>query len=101
MQSTWWTGPQSVKPFFFVTLTYGSWTANRMDSLYQTVNGLVGNVDWGESLTVVACEFPGLNTFSKLWEECTQDEARLIVIEEKMGATEYQSLTIQRRSLKR
>ena len=32
-----------------------------MDSLYQTVNGLVGNVDWGESLTVVACEFPGLN----------------------------------------
>ena len=33
-----------------------------MDSLYQTVNGLVGNVDWGESLAVVACEFPGLNT---------------------------------------
>ena len=34
-----------------------------MDSLYQTVNGLVGNVDWGESLTVVSCEFPGLNSF--------------------------------------
>ena len=32
-----------------------------MDSLYQTVNGLVGNVDWGESLTVVSCDFPGLN----------------------------------------
>ena len=32
-----------------------------MDSLYQTVNGLVGNVDWGESLTVAACEFRGLN----------------------------------------
>ena len=32
-----------------------------MDSLYQTVNGLVGNMDWGESLTVVACEFLGPN----------------------------------------
>ena len=47
---------------FLFNLTYGSWTVNRMDSLYQTVNGLVGNVDWGESLTVIACEFPGLNT---------------------------------------
>ena len=35
-----------------------------MDSLYQTVNGLVGNVDWGESLTVATCEFPGPNSFS-------------------------------------
>ena len=34
-----------------------------MDSLYQTVNGLVGNVDWGESLTVVSYEFWGLNSF--------------------------------------
>ena len=34
-----------------------------MDSLYQKVNGLVGNVDWGESLTVATCEFPGLNSF--------------------------------------
>ena len=33
-----------------------------MDSLHQTVNGLVGNVDWGESLSVVSCEFPGLNS---------------------------------------
>ena len=52
------TGKASV----FVTLTYSSRTANRTDSLYQTVNGLVGNVDWGESLTVASCEFPGLNT---------------------------------------
>ena len=34
-----------------------------MDSLYQTVNGIVGNVDWGESLTIAAYEFPGLNSF--------------------------------------
>jgi len=47
---------------FVLYLTYGSQTANRMDSLYQTVSGLVGNVDWGESLTVVACDLQGLNT---------------------------------------
>ena len=45
-------------------------------------NGIVGNVYWGESLAVVACDFPGLNTYSnpstllihaneesKLWHE--------------------------------
>ena len=46
---------------FVLYLTYGSRTVNRTDSLYETVNGLVGNVDWGESLTVVACKFWGLN----------------------------------------
>ena len=40
-------------------------------------------------------------TFSILWEECTQEEARLIIREETMGSTKYQALTIQRRSLKR
>ena len=53
---------QLVKPLFCY-LTYDSRTTNRTDSLYQTVNGLVGNVDWGESLTVVAYEFPGPNSF--------------------------------------
>ena len=39
-------------------------------------------------------------TFSKLWEEHTQEEeAQFIIREEKMGATEDQYLTIQRRSL--
>ena len=32
-----------------------------MDSLYQTVNGLVGNIDWGESFTIFAYEFPSPN----------------------------------------
>ena len=50
------------KTLCFVTLTYGSRTANRTDSLHQIVNGLVGNVDWGESLAIVACEFPILNS---------------------------------------
>ena len=35
---------------------------NHTDSLYQTVDGLVGNVDWGESLAVVSYEFLGLNS---------------------------------------
>ena len=33
-------------------------------------------------------------TFSRLWEECTQEEARLIIREEKMGATKDQALKI-------
>ena len=41
-------------------------------------------------------------TFSRLWEEHTQEEeARLIIREENMGATEYQAPTIGRISLKR
>ena len=35
-------------------------------------------------------------TFNRLWEECTQEEAQLIIIEESMGATKDQTLTIQR-----
>ena len=41
----------------------------------------VRNVCWKEVIT-----------FNRLWEE---EEARLIIREEKMGATEGQSLTIQ------
>ena len=40
-------------------------------------------------------------TFSKLWEEHTQDEARIIIRENKMGAIEDQDFMIQRRYLKR
>ena len=36
-------------------------------------------------------------TFGRLWEE---EEAQLIIREQKMGETEDQDLTIQRRSLK-
>ena len=57
-----WTGPQPVKPLFCY-LTYGSRTANRTNSLHETVNGLVRNVDWGESLAVVSYGFPCLNSF--------------------------------------
>ena len=49
------------KTFVFVTLTYG----DRKPDGFPIPNshGLVGNVDWGESLTVVAYEFSGLNRF--------------------------------------
>ena len=47
---------------FILYLTYGIRTVNRMDSLYQIVNGLVENVDWGESLSIVTCDFLGLNS---------------------------------------
>ena len=63
---------------FVLYLTYGSRTANRMDSQYQTVNGLVGNADWGESLTVVSCEFRGLNKW--LNDDKYLDEAGLVRI---------------------
>ena len=45
--------------------------------------------------------FKEVIAFSKIWEEHTQEEARLIIRENKMGATEDQALTIQRRFLKR
>ena len=51
---------------FVCYLTYGSWTTNRMDSLFQTVNRLVGNVDWGESHTVAACKFLGINRLQRI-----------------------------------
>ena len=31
-------------------------------------------------------------TFNRLWEECTQEEARLIIREENMGETKDQAL---------
>ena len=36
-------------------------------------------------------------SFSRLWEECTQEEARLITREVKMGETEDQDLTVHTR----
>ena len=32
-------------------------------------------------------------SFIEIWEECTQEESRLIIREEKMGATKDQTLT--------
>ena len=53
------------KTFYFCYLTYGSRTTKLDGFPIPNSHGLVGNVDWGESLAIVACEFPGLNTI--LW----------------------------------
>ena len=63
-----------------------------------SLNGLPRS--WG-SFTQGMCARRKLITFGILQEESTQEEARLIIREEKMGAIEDQALTIQRRSLKR
>ena len=57
----------------------------------------------------MASQDHGINSFKECVPEGSDDfqqtleheEAQLIIREEKMGATEDQSLTIQRRSLKR
>ena len=43
---------------------------------------------------------PEGSDYLQLLEECTQEEARLIIREEKMVASKDQALMIQRRSLK-
>ena len=49
------------KTFYFCYLTYCSRTAKPDGFPIPNSHGLVGNVDWGESLAVVACDFLGLN----------------------------------------
>ena len=57
-------------------------------------HGLVGNVDWGESLTVVACEFMGLNRFgtrrraASAWlaeETCFPEIIQLVTVLKAVG----------------
>ena len=55
-----------------------------------TLNGLPGSRNVCQKEVI---------TFSKLWAQ--EEEARLIIREEKMGAIEDQDLVIQRRSLKK
>ena len=38
-----------------------------------------------------------ITKFSRLWEDCTQEEARLEACEEKLGNEENQALTVQAR----
>ena len=55
-----------------------------------TFNGLTRSWD---SFIQGICAKRKLITFNRLWEECTQEEAQLIIREENMGATEDQALT--------
>ena len=51
------------KTLYFCYLTYGSRTAKPDGFPIPNSHGLVWNIDWGESLAVVACDFLGLNSF--------------------------------------
>ena len=62
------------------------------------LNGLPGSMD---SLIQGMCANKEVITFKRLWEEHTQEEDRLIIRENNMGATEDQDFMIQRRYLKR
>ena len=68
---------------------------NNAEVVIATVNGLLGS--WESIHARNLCQKEVI-TFNRVWEE---EEARLILREEKMGATEVQALTIERRSLKR
>ena len=59
-----------------------------------TLNGLPRSCD---SFIQGICAKKKLITFSRLWEECTQEEAWLITREEKMGATDDQALIVHTR----
>ena len=59
-----------------------------------TLNGLPRSRD---SFIQGICARRKLISFSRLWEECTQEEARLITKEGNMGAIEDQALTIYSR----
>jgi hypothetical protein len=63
-----------------------------------TLNGLP--ISW-ESFIHGICSRRRLARFSRLWEDCTQEEAILVAREEKLGDEENQALAAQARKGKR
>ena len=75
--------------------TWSSWRkCRRRRNVMTTLNGLPRSWD---SFIQGICARRNLISFIRLWEECTQEEARLITREEKMGAIEDQALTAHTR----
>ena len=62
-----------------------------------TLNGLPRSWD---SFIQGICDGKKLSNFSRLWEECSQEEARIIAREEKMGS-EDQALTLHSKKRRR
>ena len=62
-----------------------------------TLNGLPRSWD---SFIQGICARRKLITFSRLWEECSQEEARIVAREEKMGS-ENQALTVHSKKIRR
>ena len=59
-----------------------------------TLNGLP---KYWESFIQGICSRTKLTKFSRLWEDCTQEEARLAAREEKLGDDENQALVAHTR----
>ena len=62
-----------------------------------TLNGLPRS--WGSFIQGI-CARRNLVTFNKLWEECSQEEARIVAREQNMG-NEYQALIVHTKKNKR
>ena len=59
-----------------------------------TLNGIPRSWD---SFIHGICSIRRIISFNRLHEECVQEEAQLMIREENMGATEYQSLIVHTR----
>jgi hypothetical protein len=64
-------------------------TIEEAELVMTTMNGLPRS--W-ESFIQGICSRRKLTKFSRLWEDCTQEEARLVAREEKLGEEENQAL---------
>ena len=56
-----------------------------------TLNGL--SREWDSFIRGI-CDTRKLTNFNKLWEECVQEEGRLVNREENLNADEYQDLVV-------
>ena len=65
--------------------------------MMTTLNGLLRSWD---SFIPGICARKKLVKFSRMWEECSQEEARIVAREEKMGS-EYQALTVHSKKSRR
>ena len=68
-----------------------------IEIVMTTLNGLPRSWD---SFIQGICARKKLVKFSRLWEECSQEEAQIVAQEEKMGS-EDQALTVHSKSTKR
>jgi hypothetical protein len=69
-------------------------TVEEVELVMTTLNGLPRS--W-ESFIQGICSRRKLTRFSRLWEDCTQEEARLATREEKLGDDENQALATHAR----
>ena len=91
------------RPYF----TRVSWIKEQLEAVDEevenakivmtTLNGLPRSWD---SFIQGICARKKLVKFSRLWEECSQEEAQITAREEKMGS-EYQALTVHSKNLGR